>query len=184
MKRIGILIAGLIIATCNLAQSQTVAFRTIGIDTLLYVNLPSVTIYGFSNPHREKQFYRLRADVIRVYPYAKLGADLLNSYHDSIQLAQSEREVKRFYKQVETQLKQQYGSEIARLNKRQGLLLIKLIDRETNQTAYNIVSNSRNIIVAGAYQGLARLWGYNLKTQYDSATESDIEIIINEITGS
>lgn len=182
MKNIGILFVGLFITMASVAQSnRLMAIRIDGADTLLYSQLPAVTIYGFTNPQREKQFSKLRADVIKVYPYAKLGASLLNSYHDSIQLAKSDKEVQRFYKLVEIQLKQQYGNEIAKLNKRQGLLLIKLIDRETNQTAYNIVSNSRNIIVASAYQGIARLWGYNLKTQYDPITESDIESIIKEI---
>ena len=96
----------------------------------------------------------------------------------------SDREARVFYKLAEQELKNQYGQEIKSLNHRQGLLLIKLIDRETSHTAHQIISNSRSNLTAGLYQGIARIWGYDLKTQYDATTEYEIESALYDMYGA
>ena len=49
----------------------------------------------------------------------------------------------------------------------EGVILLKLIDRETSHTAYNIIKDFRSGFTAGFYQMLARLFGNNLKLEYD-----------------
>ena len=56
-------------------------------------------------------------------------------------------------------------------------ILIRLIDRETSHTSYQVVQEFRGKFRAFFYQGFARLWGYNLKTEYDPhANPEDDEI--------
>jgi len=165
-------------------QSKVMVARVSGTDTTLYATLPTFTIREYHNAESKKRYLRLEADIKRVYPYARLGATILESYHDSIANAQTEQEVSKFYKKAEQQLKHRYGREITQLNHRQGILLIKLIDRETQHSSYEIISNSRSSITASVYQGIARIWGYNLKTRYNATQEYEIESIILDLYGN
>ena len=56
-------------------------------------------------------------------------------------------------------------------------MLIKLIDRETNRTAYKIVGELRGSLRAGLYQTFAKLFGYNLKTKFDPQHDSKDNLI-------
>ena len=184
MKRFAFIVS-LIISSTGYSQTQNILLAQVsGPDTLYYATLPAVTIQATRSAASKRKHSRLIADIKHVYPYARLGAKILESYQDSIASAASDREAQVFYKLAEQELKNQYGQEIKSLNHRQGLLLIKLIDRETSHTAHQIISNSRSNLTAGLYQGIARIWGYNLKTQYDATTEYEIESALYDMSGA
>ena len=85
-------------------------------------------------------------------------------------------------KKVEKVIKDQYGDELKRLSVSSGKILLKLIDRETGKTSYELVKEMRGSFAVGVYQGIARLFGHNLKSQYDATGDDKfIEIIINRI---
>ena len=64
----------------------------------------------------------------------------------------------------------------------QGRLLIKLIDRETQNTSYDLIKDYRGKLSAAFWQGIARIFGTNLKEEYDRfGDDALIEIIIMEI---
>ncbi len=184
MKRFAFIVS-LIISSTGYSQTQNILLAQVsGTDTLYYATLPAVTIQAKRSAASKRKHVRLIADIKRVYPYARLGAKILDSYRDSIASAESDREARVFYKRAEQELKSQYGREIKALNHRQGLLLIKLIDRETSHTAHQIISNSRSNLTAGLYQGIARIWGYDLKTRYDATKEYEIESALYDIYGA
>ena len=184
MKRFAFIVS-LIISSTGYSQTQNIFLaQASGIDTVYYASLPVVIIQAKWSAASKRKHSRLITDIKRVYPYARLGAKILESYQDSIASAVSDREARVFYKLAEQELKNQYGQEIKSLNHRQGLLLIKLIDRETSHTAHQIISNSRSNLTAGLYQGIARIWGYDLKTQYDATTEYEIESALYDMYGA
>ena len=83
-------------------------------------------------------------------------------------------------KEAEDQLTDQYTEELKNLNFTQGAILIRLIDRETGSTSYQVVQELRGKFRAFFYQGFARLWGYNLKTEFDpknNPEDEQIEVI-------
>ena len=80
-------------------------------------------------------------------------------------------------KAAEEQLLADYKGEISNYTFSQGLVLIKLIDRETNRTAYSIVGELRGSLRAGLYQTLARLFGYNLKDTFDPKKNKKDDLI-------
>ena len=83
---------------------------------------------------------------------------------------------------TEKELKEKYSHQLMQLNFTQGIILIKLIDRETGNTSYDLVAGLRGKFVAFFYQGLARLWGYNLKVHYDPrGKDKNIETIVQLI---
>jgi hypothetical protein len=91
----------------------------------------------------------------------------------------SETERKAYTKAEEKKLKKQFEGELKNLTISQGQILIKLIDRETGHTSYDLVKELRGTLQAFFWQGLARVFGSNLKTEYDSLnTDKAIEAII------
>ena len=151
-------------------------------DTIPMVHLNLLDIKGdriFRSAKEKKNYDRLKYNVTKVYPYAKLASQLLAQYEDSIALAETEREKSKFYKQVEIDLRAEYEEELMNLTVTQGRILIKLIDRETGNNSYELVKDLRNVVTAFFWQGLAKIFGHDLKSEYDPLGEDqEIESIV------
>ena len=158
--------------------------RIDGKDTLLIVYLPEVDIDLMNRYYQitsSRQGQRLANNVRKVYPYAKLASDKLHEYDTLLAGVDSESERRRMMKAAEQEITDQYTAELERLTFSQGAILIRLIDRETGNTSYQLVQELRGKVRAFFYQGFARLWGYNLKTEYDpknNPEDDEIETIV------
>jgi hypothetical protein len=114
-------------------------------------------------------------------PYAKMCAEemiRISRELDTIQdqkarEAHKEREIKALRSEFEDDLKD--------LNFSQGHLLIKLIDRETGKTSYDLIKEFRNGFTAFMWQGFAKVFGMNLKEQYEPEKNPQIERAIREL---
>lgn len=165
--------------------SYKVPYIIEGEDTILVVNLPMVDIIEMANPDYMKDlqaYYRLRYNVIKVYPYARLAAVKLNEMEYQMKDLKSNRDKRRYRKSVEDQVRKDFEEQIKKLSIKQGDMLIKLIDRETGQTSYELISQLKGSLNAFFSQGLARLFGHDLKDKYDPEGEDKtIEMIVNQI---
>lgn len=153
-------------------------------DTTLIVYLPEVDIdlmqryLQITNTHRGR---RLANNVRKVYPYAKLAGEKMQEYDSILANIPDKSERNRLMKQAEKEITDQYTDELKDLTITQGLILVRLIDRETGSTTYKVVQELRGRVRAFFYQGFARLWGYNLKTEYDphnNPEDDEIETIM------
>ncbi len=144
--------------------------------------LPTYTIRVFKNNRSKNQYYKLVAKVKKVYPYAQIvGQRLLECETQLASMSTEQRNInsKKYYKQVEDQIKTEFDKDMRRLTVFEGQLLIKLIDRECSRTGYNLVKDLRNGFTAWGYQQFARICGTNLKKSYDPhGDDKDIEEII------
>ncbi|MCD6201399.1 MAG: DUF4294 domain-containing protein [Bacteroidales bacterium] len=150
---------------------------TIGSDTLPLVEMEEVRVIPlpkFRNRRQARRFGRYVRNVKKVYPYAKLTARLLNEMEQHMDSLTTEREKKAYIKQVEKSLKDQYSDVIWNMTFSQGKILIKLIDRETGMTSYEIIDRMKGAFNAGFWQAVARLFGSNLKTKFDPGGEDRI----------
>lgn len=122
-------------------------------------------------------------DIRKVYPYAKEAGKKLEAYAPILDsLTDNRKEQKVYFQIIEDGLMSQYGDELKKLNTRQGRLLIKLVDRECNRSSYEILRNFRGSFSAFFWQGIARIWGYNLKTEYDyEGEDKHMEMIVSAI---
>ena len=152
------------------------------------ISMSPIDITG-NRKRLRKNYSRLEQDVKRVYPYAKRASELLVKYdpiidslylHSRFTRYQRKREV---FSKIEDELISRYGYQIKRLTRNQGRILIKLIDRETNRSSYNIIKDFRNVFSAGFWQLTARMFGHNLKSGYKPQKGEDrlIEIIVSKI---
>ena len=164
-------------------KMNVVYARVEGCDTILIVYLPEVDI-DLMNRYYEitetRQGRRLVSNVRKVFPYAKLASDKLQEYDTLLAYADSDSERRRMMKQAEEEITDRYTEELEHLTFSQGAILIRLIDRETGNTSYQLVQELRGKVRAFFYQGFARLWGYNLKTEFDpknNPEDEQIEVI-------
>jgi hypothetical protein len=154
-------------------------------DTVPFVRLKEVEIYSLKIPKTrrgQKQLTKLVKNIKIVYPYAKLAGIKLQEYEDLLVNASTDKERKQIMKRAEAEINEEYGGELKELTFSQGKILIKLIDRETGDSSYELVQELRGKFTAFWYQAFARIWGYNLKEKYDpKGDDRQIEIIVRMI---
>ena len=124
----------------------------------------------------------LERDVRKVYPYAKKTSELLVEYSSIIDSLEQYSGVIRYYKKrqifskIEDELLVKYGHSLKKMKRRQGRILIRLIDRETGRTSYNIIKDFRNVFSAGFWQLTASLFGHDLRSVYNENKGEDVFI--------
>jgi hypothetical protein len=125
---------------------------------------------------------RLIYNVKKVYPYALMVRMRLKKVNEDLKTITDEKERKKYLKNVEKDVFAEYEDDMRDMTMTQGRLLIKLVDRETQNTSYSLISDFRGKFTAAFWQGIARIFGTNLKEEYDAYGEdAQIELIINEI---
>ena len=154
-------------------------------DTVPVKYLPYVTIVEerrFKSDYERRKWEKLKNNVKKVYPYAKLAAQLLKKYEVPLDTVTSERERRKYFKKIEEELKAEFDDDLRSMTTTQGRILIKLIDRETGDTSYEIVQEFRGNMSAFFWQGISKLFGQDLKSRYDAYGEdAEIESIIHLI---
>ena len=147
-----------------------------------------VNVYGGKKRFKRK-YRKLERDVRKVYPYSKVFSNYLERYGSIMDTLNNYSGIKRYYQKrkifsaIEDELLFKYDYSIRKLTRRQGRILIRLIDREANKTSFEIIKDFRNIFTAGFWQLTARIFGHNLKTSYNPLKGEDrmIEYIIGII---
>lgn len=153
-------------------------------DTTLIVMLPEVEINLMNHYYEITETAagrRLVRNVKKAYPYAKLAGQKFHEYDTLLLAAKNDAERHRMMKQAEKEITDQYTEELKNLTLTQGAILIRLIDRETGDTSYKVLQELRGKVRALFYQGFARLWGYNLKTEFNpmlNEEDDKIETIV------
>ena len=138
--------------------------------------LPAVYVFPplvFKNQREEQFYWRTVRDVKITLPYAKLIARMLYDTEQHLKTL-SPQEQKRYLKEYEEQLFKQYERDLRRMTRSQGRMLIRLIDRETDRRAYDLIKLYRGSTTAFFWQGIGRIFGMNLKTEYDSEDRDQI----------
>jgi hypothetical protein len=153
-------------------------------DTIPYVKLPEFdyieSIY-LRSKKQQRKWNKLMANVVKVYPYAQITGELLAYYDEELEKIEDENERKTFMEESEAVLKAEFKGEIMNLTVSQGKVLVKLIDRETGQTSYELIKQLRSGFTAFMWNSIAVLFGNSLKAEYDPIEDADIEQIVQMI---
>ena len=154
-------------------------------DTLPYLPLDTITYYYYKFEGTNKEYIaytKLVRDVKKAYPYAKLIANKVNEINKYLNTINNPKELEKEKNRLEKELRAQYEKDIRNLTRTQGKILIKLIYRETSKTSYNLIKDYRGVFLTSLYQGIARIFGLNLKETYDpNDKDRNIEIIVTLI---
>ncbi|MBK8362482.1 MAG: DUF4294 domain-containing protein [Bacteroidetes bacterium] len=153
-------------------------------DTIYVVNLHLVTVEAEGPDYLKnlQAYYRLRFNVIKVYPYARLAAVKLNEMNSKMSTMKTDREKRKYRKGVEEQVRKDFEDQLKKLSVNQGKVLIKLIDRETGHSSYELIKDLKGSMNAFFAQGMAKLFGHDLKGKYDPiGDDKTIESIVQQI---
>jgi hypothetical protein len=124
----------------------------------------------------------MQPKVVKVYPYAKAAGDVMEQYAAHLNTLEDKKEQRIFLKKAEEELKRQFEGELKQMTVSEGVILIKLIDRETGDSSYELVQELKGNFSAFMWQSLARLFGHNLKDDYDAGgDEAILEEIVRQI---
>ena len=144
-----------------------------GTDTLFVDNLaPSYVYTGKKKGRQWRQYYRLVHNFAKTYPSALQAGDVVAEADRTIREENLRRLKKeRYINQIQKSIFDNYESVIRKMTISQGVLLIQLIGRETGLTPYEIIKDYKSSITAGFWQGVAKLFGGDLKRPYDPDQE-------------
>jgi len=149
------------------------------------IQIKEVTVTGNRATSRKsfiRKYDRLIYNLKRVYPYAIIVRAKLEQVNEEMAEMKNERERKQYIKEVEKNIFGEYEDDMRDMTITQGRLLIKLIDRETQNTSYELIKQYRGGITAAFWQGIARIFGTNLKEDYDPfGADFMIELILQDI---
>ncbi len=188
IKNLGILFMFFLFVTLN-AQTVTevtsgniVRGKVIDGDTIPHIDIREVVIMPaikFKNKHHRARYSRLVRNIKKTLPYARLAKQRLYEIERALDTIPKEKERKKFLKQAEKDLFAEFEQPLRKLTFSQGRMLIKLIDRETGDTSYNLIKDLKGGFSAFMWQSVARLFGSNLKSEYESAGDDKmIEYIV------
>lgn len=153
-------------------------------DTIPIVSLPPAKATAkrvFKNKLEEKKYRRLIYHIKKAYPYAKLAGEKMREVEEEVK-DMTPRERKKRMKLLEKEIKRDYEGDLMKLSFTQGRILIKLLDRETGNISYDIVREFRGGFTAWFFQGIAKMFDYDLKSEYDpDGKDKLIEQIVQKI---
>jgi hypothetical protein len=152
-------------------------------DTIPNVLIPQIVVFPtrkFASKRDYRQYHRLVRNLKIVYPYAQIAKLKISEMDVHYRTLKTDRERKAYTKQVEQELRAEFEDQLVKLTITQGRLLIKLIDREVGRTSYEVIKDLRGGVSAVFWQTLARIFGSNLKTEFQTSGEDKLlnELII------
>jgi hypothetical protein len=148
-------------------------------DTLL-IKLNEVQLLKklkFKTDYERRYYFWFRKKVIKAYPYAKLGAERLDVLNERLSKIKSKRQKKKYTKLIQKYMEGEFTNQLKKLTRTEGRILIKLIYRQTGETAFQLVKNLRSGWKAFWYNTTAKMFKLSLKSIYDPVNNKEDYLI-------
>ena len=144
-------------------------------DTVITVQINP--LYVYTPPRNMKQYQRLVRNVKKVYPYAQEARMYMRQLDTKLDSIKSPLKRERFVASMEREIVRKYTPILEQMTFTQGKILIKLIDRETARTPYQILRQFRGRLTAGFYNAIAKIFKADMHQHYDPVhNEEDAQI--------
>lgn len=146
-------------------------------DTIAHIQIKDVVKKGkrrFKSKRQMQQYYKLIRNLKATYPYAQIVKNKLYEMDAHIRTLHNQWEIDAYIKKTEKDMRAEFEKKLVKLTISQGRMLIKLIDRETGRSSYELVKELKGGFSAGFWQGVARIFGSNLKTKFDPKGEDKV----------
>lgn len=185
------LLAGVVLLWAMPCQSQTNK-DTLKMEAIVYQgdtiplsNLLNIYVYSHLTAAQKEaiaKYNRLRNAVYVTYPYARKAGVVLNEINQKIKGVEDRQTRKKIINSREKELKKEFTTPLTNLSIYQGKILMKLINRETGNSCYEIIKEYKGGLTAGIYQTVAFFFSTSLKQAYDPNNEDlVIERIVKEV---
>jgi hypothetical protein len=162
-----------------------VPYVVVGADTMTYGEMDMV-IVSAKMTEAQKEAYRkwtrLRNAVYVTYPYAIKASAVINEINQSLSHISDPKQRQSLIRSRERDLKREFTTPLTNLSVYQGRVLMKLINRETNNTCYELIKEYKGGFSAQFWQTVAWLFGSSLKQQYEpNGDDAEMEPIVKEV---
>ena len=154
-------------------------------DTIRYsIELEEVILTengAYTLTEEQKKIAILKRRVYKTYPYAKIASEKLVAMNDMMNKLKTEKEKKKYFKIVESYLTDEFEAKLKKLSRKDGQILVKLINRQTGKTTFELIKDFKSGWKAFWSNNTARLFDINLKTEYkpyDVLEDFNIESIL------
>lgn len=187
MRKLIILIGAIIFGSHLSAQVNEAAARYDSIykaylltgDSMPHLELDEIAIIPppqFDRKRDARRYWRLVRNLKVVLPYARVVNKTIAEMEVKLAQTPEDRDRRRYIKSVEDSLWNQYEPELRKMTISQGRLLFKLVDRESSNTTYHWIEYYKGSLTAFFWQGIARIFGSNLKSGFDPDDPGDAMI--------
>lgn len=156
-------------------EKEVMQYIVDGKDTIYIDEIRASKVYSRIPKQRGRdwrKYYRLVHNFSKAYPYALVVKKLVIEA-DSTIAADNLKGVKRerYISSVQSELFEVFEGQMRKLTVSQGALIMKLVDREVGKSSYNLIKSYKNVLTAGFWQGIAKIFGSDLKKPYDPEGE-------------
>lgn len=153
-------------------KGYTIGYKVEGKDTVYQITLREIYHYSWDNTRKKgrewREFYKLVYNFQKTYPFALKARDIIQEADSVLTNSKfNERQREKYIKSFEANLFAEFEKPLRKMTFSQGKLLLRLIDREIGQSSYYIIRNYRGGAAAGFWQGVAKVFGSDLKKPYD-----------------
>ena len=178
----GFLIALIVILGSQLAHAQAVT-DTVPDSVAYRVNLQEYKVTArWKNDTERYHYNQEKYYVTTILPYLNAATRLFKDVNAKVnEQGISRRERRQYINSREGEMRDQFEDKVKKLNTTQGVLLVKLIARQTEVNIYQILQEFKNPLTAVKWQMWARMNGMNLDKRYDPEQEPRLELIMDEL---
>lgn len=167
------------------AEGVQVVAHVHGGDTIPHIFLHEIYVFPplrFKSKKQERFYWRTVRDVKKTLPYAKLIAQEMQMTDSILATFSTKKEQRSYMHKYERKLFKKYEKSFRGMTAKQGFMLMKLVDRQCDQTSYEVIKYYKGGFVAFFWQGIARLFGNNLKVEFDAEMNEEDKIVERVIT--
>ena len=153
-------------------KGDSIPRTTIDLDAVMI--LPRLK---FENREARIRYLILRRKTLKVYPYAKMAADRLDSLTRHLATLTKNRDKKKYTKKIQKYIEGEFSEKLKKMSRTEGQILVKLIHRQTGRTAFDLVKELRNGWRAFWYNTTASMFDISLKREFDPENEKEDYLI-------
>ncbi|WP_296317833.1 DUF4294 domain-containing protein [Winogradskyella sp. UBA3174] len=153
-------------------EGDSIPVTTIELEEVLM--LPNLK---FDDRDARIRYIILRRKTLKVYPYARLAAERLEALQKRLNSLERKRDKKRYAKVIQRYIEDEFSSELKKLTKTEGQILVKLIHRQTGKTTFELIKELRNGWRAFWFNSTAKLFNISLKKEFSPIDEKEDYLI-------
>ncbi len=151
-------------------------------DTLILADLDDISITSlrsFKSDEDYKKYMKFKRYAAKVYPYAKEAIKIFREAEYATQ-NMSKRKRKKYMKELQKQLRQEFEEPLVKLTKLQGKIMIKMIEKELDKSMYDLIKGVRGSFAAGYWHNFGKLYSYDLKEGYQPGKYIILDAVLND----
>lgn len=170
MRLLGVILLTIAVGSVKAQLERPIPM--VGEDSIPSFILEEANIVAF-DAEFQKEYDKAKFYAVRVYEYAQIASAMLNDFEDTLATMDKKKDQKKFLKEANKYLKDEFGDEISTFSVNRGMYLMKIIHKETGLSAYEIIKKYNGGVNALMWQTTVKLFGANLKHEYDPTGEDE-----------